>query len=181
MSESTPPRASAVPAESGSIYDIGELSMRQAITPDRLLGRTNASAHFFVGGLSTVDMLIGGVLAEIFDWRVPFFVFVIPSIVFVVIGLRLKEPGRGHFEREAAGASADAIHTDEVFIEGQHPTGVYPLAYYPHNIHFLAFASTMAGRSAQAIADFEAYFRAQGLFGVPQAGELNYSRVVTLD
>jgi tetratricopeptide (TPR) repeat protein len=29
--------------------------------------------------------------------------------------------------------------------------GVYPLAYYPHNIHFLAFASTMAGRSAQAI------------------------------
>src|SRR5262249_22005899 len=35
--------------------------------------------------------------------------------------------------------------------EGQHPMGVYPLAYYPHNIHFLAFASTMAGRSAQAI------------------------------
>jgi tetratricopeptide (TPR) repeat protein len=48
-------------------------------------------------------------------------------------------------------ANQHAIHTDEVFIEGQHPMGVYPLAYYPHNIHFLAFASTMAGRSAQAI------------------------------
>lgn len=52
---------------------------------------------------------------------------------------------------DAIQANQHAIHTDEVFIEGQHPMGVYPLAYYPHNIHFLAFASTMAGRSAQAI------------------------------
>jgi tetratricopeptide (TPR) repeat protein len=52
---------------------------------------------------------------------------------------------------DAVKANQHAIHTDEVFIEGQQPQGVYPLAYYPHNIHFLAFASTMAGRSAQAI------------------------------
>ena len=52
---------------------------------------------------------------------------------------------------DAIKANQHAIHSDEVFIEGQHPMGVYPLAYYPHNIHFLAFASTMAGRSAQAI------------------------------
>ena len=56
--------------------------------------------------------------------------------------------GRWH---DAIQANHHAIHTDEVFIDGQHPRGVYPLAYYPHNIHFLAFASTMAGRSAQAI------------------------------
>lgn len=73
-------------------------------------------------------------------------------------------PGEGHMVHMAAhiyirvGRYADAIesnvhavHTDEMFIEGQHPMGVYPLAYYPHNIHFLAFAATMAGRSAQAI------------------------------
>lgn len=52
---------------------------------------------------------------------------------------------------DAVQANHHAIHTDEEFIEGQSPIGVYPLAYYPHNIHFLAFASTMAGRSAQAI------------------------------
>ena len=52
---------------------------------------------------------------------------------------------------DAIQANHHAIHSDETFIEGQHPMGVYPLAYYPHNIHFLAFASTMAGRSAQAI------------------------------
>jgi tetratricopeptide (TPR) repeat protein len=52
---------------------------------------------------------------------------------------------------DAASSNVHAIHTDETFIEGQKPTTVYSLAYYPHNIHFLAFASTMAGRSAQAI------------------------------
>jgi tetratricopeptide (TPR) repeat protein len=52
---------------------------------------------------------------------------------------------------EAAASNVHAIHTDETFIEGQKPVTVYSLAYYPHNIHFLAFASTMAGRSAQAI------------------------------
>ena len=73
-------------------------------------------------------------------------------------------PGEGHMVHmpahiyirvgrwnDAVKANQHAIHTDEVFIEGQQPKGVYPLAYYPHNIHFLAFASTMAGRSAQAI------------------------------
>jgi tetratricopeptide (TPR) repeat protein len=73
-------------------------------------------------------------------------------------------PGEGHMVHmpahiyirvgrwnDAVQANQHAIHTDEAFIEGQRPTGVYPLAYYPHNIHFLAFASTMAGRSAMAI------------------------------
>ena len=52
---------------------------------------------------------------------------------------------------DAAESNVHAIHDDETFIEGQHPTTVYSLAYYPHIIHFLAFASTMAGRSKQAL------------------------------
>jgi tetratricopeptide (TPR) repeat protein len=52
---------------------------------------------------------------------------------------------------DAATSNVHAIHTDETFIEGQKPVTVYSLAYYPHNIHFLAFVSTLAGRSAQAL------------------------------
>ena len=52
---------------------------------------------------------------------------------------------------DAAASNVHAIHTDETFIEGQKPMTVYSLAYYPHNIHFLSFVSTMAGKSAQAI------------------------------
>ena len=37
------------------------------------------------------------------------------------------------------------------------------------------------GRTEEEIEAFEAYFKAQGLFGIPQAGEIDYSQVVTLD
>ncbi len=52
---------------------------------------------------------------------------------------------------DAAESNVHAIHADEVFIEGQKPQTLYSIGYYPHNIHFLAFVSTMAGRSAKAI------------------------------
>jgi tetratricopeptide (TPR) repeat protein len=52
---------------------------------------------------------------------------------------------------DAIEANVHALHADQSYIEGAKPEGVYPIAYYPHNFHFLAFASTMAGRSAQAI------------------------------
>jgi tetratricopeptide (TPR) repeat protein len=52
---------------------------------------------------------------------------------------------------DAIASNVHAVHTDVMYIEDQHPVGVYPIAYYPHNLHFLSFAATMAGRSAQAI------------------------------
>jgi ABC-type branched-subunit amino acid transport system ATPase component/predicted MFS family arabinose efflux permease len=62
----------------------------------------------FIGGA------LGGMLGQVFGWRVPFFVFVVPTLVFVFLGLRLREPGRGHWERAAAGASDAVIGMDEV-------------------------------------------------------------------
>ncbi|MEX2156619.1 MAG: tetratricopeptide repeat protein [Gemmatimonadales bacterium] len=52
---------------------------------------------------------------------------------------------------DAVASNVHAVHTDEVYIEGQKPQGVYPIGYYPHNVHFLSFAATMAGRSAEAV------------------------------
>ncbi|WP_210543499.1 aconitate hydratase [Rhodoferax sp. PAMC 29310] len=37
------------------------------------------------------------------------------------------------------------------------------------------------GRTEEEIEAFEAYFKAQGLFGIPRAGDIDYSQVVTLD
>lgn len=94
-------------------------------------------------------------------------------------------PGEGHMVHmpahiyirvgrwnDAVQANQHAISTDEMFIEGQHPMGVYPLAYYPHNIHFLAFASTMAGRSAQAIEASRALTSKVNLDAARQVGML---------
>jgi tetratricopeptide (TPR) repeat protein len=52
---------------------------------------------------------------------------------------------------DAIEANEHAVHADEQYIADQRPSGLYPVAYYPHNYHFLAFAATLAGRSARAI------------------------------
>ena len=62
---------------------------------------------------SFVGPLSAGLLAYAFGWRVPFLVFVIPTMVFAVIALRLHEPVRGTWERRATGASDDVIATEE--------------------------------------------------------------------
>lgn len=57
--------------------------------------------------------LIAGALSKWFGWQVPFFVFAVPTIVFVVLALRLQEPIRGAHERRAMGADDDTIATEE--------------------------------------------------------------------
>jgi tetratricopeptide (TPR) repeat protein len=44
-----------------------------------------------------------------------------------------------------------AIEADEDYIAQCRAQGLYPMAYYPHNIHFLWFAATADGQSQKAI------------------------------
>ena len=73
-------------------------------------------------------------------------------------------PGAGHlvhmpshiFRRigrydDASKSNEDAIAADEDYITQCRAQGDYPLAYYPHNIHFLWDSATMEGRSHTAI------------------------------
>jgi branched-chain amino acid transport system ATP-binding protein len=57
--------------------------------------------------------LLAGALAAAFSWRVPFFVFAVPTVVLVILGLRIKDPVRGAQERRAAGASEEVTQTEE--------------------------------------------------------------------
>ncbi len=57
--------------------------------------------------------LLAGGLAYVFDWRVPFLVFAVPTVLLVIAGTRMKEPVRGAQERLAAGASAEVAATAE--------------------------------------------------------------------
>ncbi len=57
--------------------------------------------------------LLAGVLAFTFTWRVPFYVFAVPTLVLVLVGLRMKEPLRGAQERLASGASEEVADTEE--------------------------------------------------------------------
>ena len=78
--------------------------------------------------------------------------------------LRTLAPGAGHlvhmpshiFRRigrytDASKSNQEAIAADEDYIVQCRAQGVYPLAYYPHNIHFLWDSATMEGRRQTAI------------------------------
>ena len=51
---------------SGLIYNINQVSFRQAITPERMQGRMNATMRFLVWGTIPIGSVISGVLATIF-------------------------------------------------------------------------------------------------------------------
>ena len=51
------------------VYNIQQVSLRQAITPERLQGRMNASMRFFVWGTIPLGSLVGGALATAFGVR----------------------------------------------------------------------------------------------------------------
>jgi MFS family permease len=46
------------------VYNVTQVSFRQALTPDRMLGRMNATIRFIVFGTMPVGGLLGGVLGE---------------------------------------------------------------------------------------------------------------------
>ena len=48
--------------------------------------------------------------------------------------------------------NAHAVKADEQYISERHPTGVYPMGYYPHNFHVMWYALQMLGRSEAALA-----------------------------
>ena len=52
---------------------------------------------------------------------------------------------------DASAANERAIVADEDYLTQCQAQGMYPIGYYPHNVHFLWFASSFEGRSAQAI------------------------------
>lgn len=64
-----------------------------------------------------------------------------PSHIFIRVGRYL----------DAVKANEDAILADEDYISQCYSQGMYPLGYYPHNLHFLWSASSLLGNSSKAI------------------------------
>ena len=52
---------------------------------------------------------------------------------------------------DAAEANRKAALADEDYISQCHAQGLYPVSYYPHNLHMGSFAASMEGGSAEAI------------------------------
>lgn len=53
--------------------------------------------------------------------------------------------------QEAYDINISAAAVDEYYIMQCNAQGMYPLTYYPHNLHFLAWSSMYTGRSAESL------------------------------
>jgi hypothetical protein len=66
------------------VYNINQVSLRQAITPHRLLGRMNASMRFLVWGTMPIGSLIGGLLGEVIGLRMTLLVAALGTFLSVL-------------------------------------------------------------------------------------------------
>ena len=87
------------------IFDINQLSLRQAITPARLQGRVNASMLFIIWGVIPIGSLLGGLLGTTIGLR--------PTLAVGAVGMSLAfiwvlfSPIRG-LRRQPLGVARDA-------------------------------------------------------------------------
>jgi len=97
-------RAVVDPTHNSLIADYYEPGIRPRVYSAH---RAANAVGAFIGPVSA------GLLASAYGWRAPFFVFVVPTMIFVVLAWRLKPPVRGAHERRAMGASEEAVATEE--------------------------------------------------------------------
>jgi MFS family permease len=99
---------------SNQVYNINQVSLRQAITPDRLQGRMNASMRFIVWGTIPIGSFTGGILASVIGVRQGIFVgSIMASTAFLWVLFspvrKLREPPPAWQPEPAEeGAPADA-------------------------------------------------------------------------
>jgi tetratricopeptide (TPR) repeat protein len=78
--------------------------------------------------------------------------------------LELRVPGSGHLlhmpshtyintghYHEGSIANERAVKEDSTYVSACHEAGIYPLAYYPHNWHFLSACAALEGRGDRAL------------------------------
>lgn len=78
--------------------------------------------------------------------------------------LRTLVPGAGHLVHmpshiyirngryhDGVTTNLKAVEVDSTYVDACHAQGAYPLAYYPHNYHFIAACATLSGESKAAL------------------------------
>ena len=53
--------------------------------------------------------------------------------------------------KDSLATNRAAVKVDETYIQRYRPQGVYPLAYYPHNVHFVLVSAQMSGQGSTAV------------------------------
>ena len=163
--------------------------------PDTLVGTDSHTT--MINGLGVVGWGVGGIEAESAMLGQPVYLLT-PDVVGVeLVGelsegvtatdlvltltqmLRAAHVVDSFVEFFGTGAASLSV-TDRATIANMAPEYGATMGYFPIDAKTVAYLRN-TGRSEAEVSAFETYYQAQNLFGMPQVGEIDYSRTLRLD
>jgi aconitate hydratase len=163
--------------------------------PDTLVGTDSHTT--MINGIGVVGWGVGGIEAEAGMLGQPVY-FLTPDVVGVHLKGRLREGCTatdlvltvtellrrekvvGKFVEFFGEGTASLALPDRATIGNMAPEYGATMGFFPVDEATIEYFKG-TGRTKEEIRAFEAYFKAQGLFGVPKAGQIDYTNVVELD
>ncbi len=163
--------------------------------PDTLVGTDSHTT--MINGVGVVGWGVGGIEAEAGMLGQPVY-FLTPDVVGFELTGRLREGVTatdlvltvteilrkakvvGKFVEFFGEGTASLSVPDRATIGNMAPEYGATMGFFPVDERTIDYFKG-TGRTQDEIEAFEAYFRAQGLFGVPRTGDIQYSQVVSLD
>ena len=163
--------------------------------PDTLVGTDSHTT--MINGIGVVGWGVGGIEAEAGMLGQPVY-FLTPDVVGVELKGRLREGVTatdlvltitemlrrekvvGKFVEFFGEGTASLALPDRATIGNMAPEYGATMGFFPVDEKTIDYFKG-TGRTEEEIAAFEGYFRAQKMFGIPKAGEIDYTNVVTLD
>ncbi|HEU5162768.1 MAG TPA: aconitate hydratase AcnA, partial [Thermoanaerobaculia bacterium] len=163
--------------------------------PDTLVGTDSHTT--MINGLGVVAWGVGGIEAEAGMLGQPVY-FLTPDVIGVNLSGRLKEGVTatdlvlhitqmlrkykvvGKFVEYFGEGAASLSLPDRATIANMAPEYGATMGFFPIDGETVAYMKA-TGRPLEQVQTFEGYYRAQGLFGMPKAGEIDYTDVLSLD
>jgi len=163
--------------------------------PDTLVGTDSHTT--MINALGVVGWGVGGIEAEAAMLGQPVY-FLTPDVVGVELTGRLREGVTatdlvltvtellrrekvvGTFVEYFGDGATTLSVTDRATLANMAPEYGATMGFFPVDEKTVSYMRS-TGRSEDDCVLFEAYFRAQGMFGIPRAGQIDYSRSVRLD
>ena len=163
--------------------------------PDTLVGTDSHTT--MINGIGVVGWGVGGIEAEAGMLGQPVY-FLTPDVVGVELRGKLREGVTatdlvltvtemlrrekvvGKFVEFFGEGTESLAVPDRATIANMAPEYGATMGFFPVDAKTIAYFEG-SGRTAAEIGAFEAYFKAQKLFGVPRAGEIDFTKTLVLD